>query len=427
MHRATRRAPDAATFQPGDRRRGSSRRRRLTLAIGAAVTSAVATAAVSTALAAAPTSGPGSVVPAQDPFYTAPANIASYAPGQIVASRAVTLSLSTPSNAWQISYRSDDSHGNPEMAVTTLVVPTAPWTGLGTRPAVSYEIAEDSTGTQCAPSYQMASTGGAGEDLDLNTMLSNGWAVQDPDYEGPGSQWMAGVQAGHAVLDGIRAADSFLPGGLSSSTRWGLDGYSGGANATGWAAQLQPTYAPALHLVGVAMGGTPADPKAVATYLDGGLFSGFEFAAAWGISQAYPEANIPSLLNAKGEAAFTKIGGGECLLSILSAFPLKQIANYANVSDPLDVPSVAAVLAEDTLGNAKPTSAPIYDYHANTDEVVPVAQDNTLVQNWCARGASVDKVRDLIGEHGLEAVLRLGDTETFLTDRFLGEPAANSC
>jgi len=167
MHRATRRAPDAATFQPGDRRRGSSRRRRLTLAIGAAVTSAVATAAVSTALAAAPTSGPGSVVPAQDPFYTAPANIASYAPGQIVASRAVTLSLSTPSNAWQISYRSDDSHGNPEMAVTTLVVPTAPWTGLGTRPAVSYEIAEDSTGTQCAPSYQMASTGGAGSVLSI--------------------------------------------------------------------------------------------------------------------------------------------------------------------------------------------------------------------------------------------------------------------
>jgi hypothetical protein len=36
-------------------------------------------------------------------------------------------------------------------------------------------------------------------------------------------------------------------------------GYSGGAIATGWAAQLQPTYAPELAFVGAVAGGTPAD------------------------------------------------------------------------------------------------------------------------------------------------------------------------
>jgi len=375
---------------------------------------------------AAPSSGPGSVVPAQDPFYTAPANIASYSPGQIVASRPVSLSLSVPVNAWQISYRSEDSHGNPEMAVTTLVVPQAPWTGTGSRPAVSYEVAEDATGTQCAPSYLMASSGGGSSDLDLGTMLKKGWAVQDPDYEGPKSAWMAGPQAGHAVLDGIRAADAFLPGGLTASTRWGLDGYSGGANATGWAAQLQPTYAPEVHLVGAAMGGTPADPKAVAESVDGGLFSGFELAAAYGINQDYPEMDIASIENAAGKTALSQVGG-RCLLSILAQYPFKKLTHYTTVSDPLDYPTIAPVLAEDTLGNATPSSAPIYDYHADTDEVVPVAQDNTLTQNWCARGATVQIVRDLVGEHGEEAVLREGDVETFLTNRFAGAAPTDSC
>ena len=37
------------------------------------------------------------------------------------------------------------------------------------------------------------------------------------------------------------------------------DGISGGATATGWAAQLQASYAPELHVAGFVIGGTPAD------------------------------------------------------------------------------------------------------------------------------------------------------------------------
>ncbi len=409
----------------GHRRVAARWRRKNTYAMSLTVVLAIGAAGTGLAVAA-PSSGPGSVVPAQDAFYTAPANIAFYAPGQIVASRPVSLSLSVPANAWQISYRSEDSHGNPEMAVTTLVVPQAPWTGPGSRPAVSYEVAEDSTGTQCAPSYVMASSGGAGEDFDLTTMLKKGWAVQDPDYEGPKSAWMAGPQAGHAVLDGIRAADQFFPDGLRPWTHWALDGYSGGANATGWAAQLQPTYAPDVHLVGAAMGGTPADPKAVAEYLDGRIFSGFEAAAAWGIDQDYPEMDLPSIENATGQQAFAEVGG-KCLISILAEFAFKTLASYSTVADPLEYPTVAPVLAEDTLGNAGPPSAPIYDYHADTDEVVPVGQDNTLTKSWCAEGGTVQIVRDLIGEHALEGILRLGDTETFISNMFAGDRPTDSC
>ena len=402
-----------------------TRARRISIAISTGVASAMVMVCMTSALAA-PSPAPGSVPPAQDPFYTAPANIASYAPGQIVASRPVTLNLSTPNNAWQIAYRTEDSHGNPEMTVTTLVVPRAPWAGTGTRPAVSFGSAEDSTGSQCAPSYWMAVLHGGAYDLDLNTMLSKGWAVADPDYEGPKSAWMAGPQAGHATLDGIRAADQFLPGGLSASTRWGIDGYSGGANAAAWAAQLQPTYAPDVHLVGVAQGATPADPKATAEYLDGGLFSGFEAAAAWGIDQDYPEMDLPSIENAAGQHAFAEVGN-ECLVSILLQFPFRKLTDYTTVPDPLDVPSVAAALAQDTPGYAAPTSAPIYDYHADDDEIVPVPQDNTLVQDWCQRGATIQVVRVPNLEHILELFAGEPGVLTFLSDRFDGDKPIDNC
>ncbi len=93
----------------------------------------------------------------------------------------------------------------------------------------------------------------------------------------------------------------------------------------------------------------------------------------------------------------------------------------------MDYPTVAPVLAEDTLGSVGAPSAPIYDYHADTDEVVPVGQDNTLTKHWCGRGATVQVVRDIIGEHALEGILHLGSTETFISNMFAGARPTNSC
>ena len=89
-----------------------------------------------------------------------------------------------------------------------------------------------------------------------------GWIVSSPDYEGPGSSFSAGRLSGHGVLDGLRAALNFGSTlGLSSGVKVAGFGYSGGAIATGWAAALQPSYAPELtsKLVGWSYGGTPAN------------------------------------------------------------------------------------------------------------------------------------------------------------------------
>ncbi|MCO6009361.1 lipase family protein [Actinoallomurus purpureus] len=398
-------------------------------ALALPIAAAALVLAAGTASAADPPPA-GSVPPDQDPFYSAPSDIGSYRPGQVVDDRKITPKtgdMADTTDAWQISYRTNDSHDHPELAVTTLLVPKKAWTGGGPRPVVSVQAAEDSTGTQCAPSYGISSGQGYGASSALfaASVLAKGWAVAMPDFEGPKSVFMGGPQAGHAVLDGIRAVKSLGTGGIGTSNPWALDGYSGGAQATGWAAELQPSYAPDVRLAGAALGGTPADPAAVARSLDGGAFSGFEAAGTVSLAAEYPEAGIDDLTTAQGKEALQQ-ARGKCLTDLLTGFAFKRLADYTTVPDPLSVPSVAAMLKKNTMGAAAPAT-PIYDYHANTDEIVPVAQANVLTRAWCAKGATVQIVRDLIGEHAVEALVRGDDALSFLADRFAGRTPPDTC
>lgn len=95
-------------------------------------------------------------------------------------------------------------------------------------------------------------------------MLSRGWFVIVPDFEGPRAAFGASVLAGHATLDGIRAVLSLagnddvslpLPND-ASRFKYAMWGYSGGSLASEKAAELQVQYAPELTgFVGAALGG----------------------------------------------------------------------------------------------------------------------------------------------------------------------------
>ena len=68
-------------------------------------------------------------------------------------------------------------------------------------------------------------------------------------------------------------------------------GYSGGSFASGWAAVLQPEYAPELkdNLIGAALGGFAANLTGIAESVDGEVFSGFIPLALNGIANEYPD------------------------------------------------------------------------------------------------------------------------------------------
>ena len=370
----------------------------------------------------------GVLPPDQDPFYRAPADIGSLGPGKIVGSREITAKLGplpAAVKSWQISYRSNSQTGQPVLAVTTLIAPTAEWHKAGQRPIVSYQVPEDSVGSTCAPSYNIVDgkagdpgTDGVAEVARIAPFLAEGWAVAIPDHEGPQAYFGVGQESGPITLDGIRAVKSFTgDDSIGADSPVGMSGYSGGAQATGWAAQLQPTYAPDVKLTGAALGGLPANLATVGKYLDGGPFAGFEFAVAQSFVRAYPSAGIAALFNERGSKDFGAMTG-KCQLDILRAFGFRKLEQDTTVADPLSVPAIVQVVTRNRLGITGAPQTPIYDYHAVTDEIVPVGQDNETVQLWRAKGAKVQQARDLFGEHVKEEAVRLPAVVKFLRDRF---------
>ena len=373
--------------------------------------------------------------PTQDPFYQPPAGYQSAAPGTILRSRTIDAAAfaTAPLNvqAWQVLYRTTDGLGNPEATVTTILEPHNPRPGL---PLLSYQAAEDSPAAQCAMSYQYQLHGGTSnyvaqaEILLIDAAIAKGWAVTVPDYEGPNSAYVAGRQAGQAVLDAVRATENFSAAGLNGvHTRVGLWGYSGGALASGWASELQPDYAPELAIKGVAEGGLPVDPAHVLANINGGPFAGIAMSGIAGMSQAYPQLAdfLHTYLTPAGTTAFAK-AATQCNPQNASSFAFTNVYSYFTVPDPLNMPVPQQILAADNLGQHTPT-APLFVYQSQHDELVPPADVDAVVQTYCAQGAAVTFHRDLLSEHVALALTGAPDALNWLSDRLSGTPAAPGC
>jgi hypothetical protein len=372
-----------------------------------------------------PGSGSGMAEPYDDPFYRPPAGFESSAPGTVFGTRPVTvtgLGLPVPVDAQQFLVRSTDAKDAPTPVVGTLMVPQAPYPG-GPRPLVSYQPATDSLGDQCNPSYKLR----AGTEYELPLMMQafqHGWAVVVTDYEGPQNAFAAGRMAGHAVLDGIRAAVA-LPGtGLAGlRTPVGLWGYSGGALASSWAAELQPRYAPELTIAGVASGGTPADPEAAVRQIDGSIASGLVLLASTGLTRAYPE--MLSLLNDAGRQMVQRIGD-MCVGDAVSAFPFRHLNEFTTSKDPIAEPVAKAVLELNHLGRTTPT-APVFLYHSIFDELIPFRSAEALQADWCRGGGHVTLYADAVSEHSSLAASGAPLAVGYLASRFAGVDVPATC
>ena len=377
--------------------------------------------------------------PGDDPFYTPPTNLPSGQPGDVISSRSSTFTIDpagkTPVpgvTSRQVLYRSTDALGQPMAVSGTVLVPSTPWLGLGGRPLVSYAVGTRGLGDDCAPSYTLTQ-GADYEGLFIKGLLDRGWAVAISDYQGLGTPgihtYMVGPAQGQAVLDMARAAQR-LPGtGLSSSTPVGLMGYSQGGGAAGWAAELAGSYAPELKVKGSAIGGVPGDLTATAEFLDGSVFMAFALLAAAGLDGAYPELDLENYLNARGEELFTS-SQDLCLVSVdvFDAFidtAFTSISDYTT-TNPLTAPAWQARLAEVRLGDVRP-SAPVFQYHALVDEIVPFDQAAELRRTWCDRGANVSWTVLPLAEHALGLVEGQLPAADWMAARFLGLPSGGNC
>jgi hypothetical protein len=391
----------------------------------------------SPALAApAPTALPGAYpTPDEDPFYSPPQGFASRPNGAVLRARpvrATTLSIPLPARAEQLLYKTIDAQGRAIATVTTVMVPLAPWTGAGPRPLVSYQTAEDSVASRCAPSYALRAglpvitSNAESETTVMASLLARGWAVVTSDYEGPTSNFLAGPQEGRGVLDGIRAALTHHLGGIGPRTPVGLWGYSGGAFATAWAIQSQGKYAPELHLAGSALGGVPADLEPAMRLIDGGFGSGLVMGGLIGLQRAYPGAGLEAMFTPTGAAAL-RAGEDDCTVDLLTRYAFTPVSTYTKSATPFDDARFRQVLRSNSpLGKGAP-KAPVYSYHAEGDELVPVAVADALVSSYCRAGTPVQRVRYPSGEHNLTLIAGVPGAEDFLASRFAGAKVVNTC
>jgi hypothetical protein len=381
--------------------------------------------------------------PSADPFYRAPAHLASRRNGRVIRVRRATIAEPgiSPKAAYTVTYRSNDAFGHRVMDVATVLVPSSAYAGPGHRPQVSVQFAIDSLGAQCAPSYDLAHPG-ANTGIDvvatawLSEMLSQGYVVVASDFEGPAEQFIIGQQEAHAVLDGIRAAESLPAAHLSKRSPVVLTGYSGGANATGWASELAARYAPKLNIVGAAEGGTPANISAVAKYLNGSSNFGYDIFGIEAMARAFPAEHIPRYFNAAGKRLFAEVST-MCVSTLDSHSTSKSSSgsgpnpdfktfnDYTTVPNVVERPRFQALMHRESLGKRAPRF-PILNYQAYNDEIIPVAQDVGLVRYYCSKHVPVDFAL-LQGEHEVGLGEGAGLLFAFLRERFEGSKPLNDC
>jgi hypothetical protein len=363
--------------------------------------------------------------PDSDPFLAAPANLADLAPGSVFRSRPVSTfvvpGVPLTARAHQILLRSNDAKNQPAAVVATILVPKK----NDRNQVLAYQPATDSLGAKCEPSYQLQ-TGAEKEAALIQTALNRGLTVVVPDHQGPRHAFAAGPMAAHAVLDSVRGTlaspEAELPG---PSTKVVMMGYSGGAIATGWAAQLHPDYAPDLDVVGVASGGTPADLEAAAASMDGTLDGGGLFVgAAFGVMREYPE--LLSLINQRGLDYAERIKD-QCLYE-LTSHAFDSVKKYSDSPDPLREPVAQQVLTELKMGGPLAPTAPVYLWHSTLDQLIPYRVAPALRDDWCSQGTKVQLVTDrLLSEHITGAIKYADPAQRWLLDRLDGKPLPATC
>ncbi|GHF56485.1 dienelactone hydrolase [Amycolatopsis bartoniae] len=333
-------------------------------------------------------------------FYDPPSPLPAGAPGDIIRHQAAQFFLDpvkllpAPAKAQRILYRSTDSADQPIAVSGTVLTPTAPWTGPGARPIISYAAGTQGMGDQCAPSKALA-VGQEYEGTFISGLLARGYAVVVTDYEGlgtPGVHTYVNRKAeGYAVLDAIRAAQRLPEAGLPADGPVAIAGYSQGGGASAAAAELQGTYAPELDLKGAYAGAPPADLTPVAENLDGHYAVGFLMFAVASINAAYPQLDIPAVLNDKGKALEAQVENecvGDAILDHAFTRTADLTADGRPITAYLGEEPYASVVAEQRIGTIPP-KAPVLVAHSALDDIVPFEQGRQMARDWCAEGATV--------------------------------------
>jgi hypothetical protein len=391
------------------------------------------------------------------PFYTPPNPLPAGSPGDLIRTEPSRIALDPAGHGnysgkgTRIMYQSIDGRGQPVAVTGTYFEPNNPWPGRGPRPLIVFAPWSQGLGDQCAIS-RLVSEGGIhyGGFLDfvfyyeegfIATMLDRGYAVVATDYQGTGTYGppTAGIRVptAHAVIDSARAAKQ-LPGtSLDPHGPVAFWGYGPGGSAAGAAAEMAPTYAPELDVVGAWIGGPNADYALYADYADGSMLVGTMGYALNAFIAAFPEAEqgVMSTLTPRG-VDFLQKTRYACIDEVIIKFMFRHLQPYFNQdfhqifgSEP-----IKSALAAQRLGSLKP-NAPVQIDINRFDPLFPWVGARQLAADWCTQGADVELWTNeeplFLNKSGANSMMTyFVDGERgmqWIADRFNGLPTTSNC
>jgi pimeloyl-ACP methyl ester carboxylesterase len=389
------------------------------------------TAPPTTPTTAAPTAAeaPSTTLPAPagDAVYTPPSPLPVQQPGDIIWAR--SFPGPAGSTGYTLLYVSSTVDNTP-IAVSGVVIvpgtdaPAAPPEG---RTVLTWAHGTTGLGEACAPSKQYPS-GQVAEEALAQVAVGRGFLYAATDYQGLGTPgphpYVVGLSEGRNVLDIARAAERLPGSGATATSKVLVWGHSQGGGAAAFAAELTPTYATGLDVVGAMVGAPATDFAAIAAYDDGGPYFGFSFMAAVGFKAAYPQLSYDAILNAAGQQAVASITEA-CSDQILKEFAGKHATDY-QVGSPAEAPGWQEAFAANEAGQ-RTTSVPVFIYQGDKDQIIPVEASAQLLAKYCALGVTAQRKTYPNTDHTSVIAAALGDILAFANDRLAGLPAPSSC
>lgn len=181
---------------------------------------------------------------------------------------ATALSIPLTVDAWQLLYKSIDSHWNATADVACDGAEDPVDWPRRTLPGLLSDCGGQCLGgSQCSPAYALTAwlaavkSNAATETAQMSMLLARGWAVVTSDYDGPDSEFLAGPQAGFVVLDGICAALQFGPDVLGEDPPGRYVGILRWRVRHGMGHSLQKSHTPDLDLTAIAMRRAHGKPR----------------------------------------------------------------------------------------------------------------------------------------------------------------------
>jgi len=221
-------------------------------------------------------------------------------------------------------------------------------------------------------------------------------------------------------------------------------GYSGGAIATEWAAELAPTYAPDLNgnLIGAAFGGVLVSPEHNLTYVEGApIWGGVMPMAVIGVSRSY-NIDIQKYLTPRGLEVYNRMQKASIayVLGQYSRVTWKdlvkpefqdrtKIPEYVEAVNKVimgtgGTPTIPLQIGQGTGGTMELTkTSPLW---GKGDGVMLAGDVRTLARQYCDQGVKVQH-KEYGTSHFVTMISWLPWATAWIDDRFAGKPAPENC